>query len=130
MEVSNFAFGGPEHRFSHSRLPMSLVLPALFPFSLLADTGKASSSTLDSMDDKLSPVAWSYELSKLLDELSGLLWSPWSKLANASEMLSLLSLLSLSLAVLNDCLRMLAGSAGAPPTGKGTSVYGVVSRIA
>jgi len=73
MEVSNFAFGGPEHRFSHSRLPMSLVLPALFPFSLLADTGKASSSTLDSMDDKLSPVAWSYELSKLLDELSGLL---------------------------------------------------------
>ena len=73
MEVSNFAFGGPEHRFSHSRLPMSLVLPAVFPFSLLADTGKASSSMLVSMDEKPSPVAWLCELSKLLDELSGLL---------------------------------------------------------
>lgn len=73
MEVSNFAFGGPEHRFSHSRLPMSLVLPAVLPFSLLAVTGKASSSMLDSIDDKPSPVAWSYELSKLLDELSELL---------------------------------------------------------
>lgn len=44
--VKKFAFGGPEQRLSHSRLPIALVLPAFLPCTLLAETGKGSSSSM------------------------------------------------------------------------------------